>query len=373
MSSINDILAYVPLTEAVQTIKGGLPRVLPDDFYNLTENVVGTKARLIEFNGQRQSARVSPDGSPPKVRGKLTLDDKALVLLSSCEEMEFTEELLEVLCDWEDYKPQQDRAMRNVAYQGEGFRTIFENLETFAILSTFACGNIYLDVDGNPLAPTATGGAPATADNTVAQGVPTINTGQLAGLGLLTGDFNNPNFDIVTYLSQKLLPYAVGQTNWPIGTAIYGGNIPGYMNRNESTKRAWAFQESYATKYLSNGEVPPNFLGEKGIRWINGSQMYFVDQNGVSQFIFPPDQIVFGPAISKATYTNYIGSTRVPTQFGPLPTGEAALKSFTEVQGRYRMAYIPQGGTFKVIDQGGSKFLPRLKQPNAWYFLSINP
>jgi hypothetical protein len=362
LSSINDILSYIPLTEAVQTIKGGLPRVLPEEFWSLSEDVPGTKARLIEFNGQRQSARISPNGAPPKVRGKLTLDDKALILLSSTEEMEFTEELENVLCDWEEYRPQQDWAMRNIAYQGEGLRMIFENLETAAVLQTVATGNLYFDFDGNIL-PSSSG-----ADLTVNQGIPAANIGQLNGL--LTGDFNNPNFDIVSFISQKLIPRSLADTNFPIETMIYGANISGYLASNNYTKLIWGYQASVAESYFANGLVPPGFLG---LNWIPASKAYFVDQFGNAQFIFPSDQITCMPKLDKRVWTFYKGSTKIPTQFGPLPTGEAALKSFTEITGRYRFAYIPQGGVFKVIDVGGCKFLPRFKVPGSTYLLSVNP
>ncbi|MBA4192222.1 MAG: hypothetical protein C0467_29995, partial [Planctomycetaceae bacterium] len=176
MGSINSVLSYAPMTEAVQTVKGGLPRVLPDAFWSLTENVPGTKARVIEFSGQRQVARVSPAGSPPRPRGKLTLNDKAIILLSSTEEMEFDEELANIFQQWEAYTPQQDWAAKQVDYQAEGFRQLFENLETASVLLNVATAVNYFDADGS-LLPTSSG-----ATLTVDQGVPAANKGQLGGL-----------------------------------------------------------------------------------------------------------------------------------------------------------------------------------------------
>ncbi|MBA4187584.1 MAG: hypothetical protein C0467_06150, partial [Planctomycetaceae bacterium] len=176
MASINTVLGYTPLTEAVQVIADGLPKVLPEQFWSLTEDVPGTKARLIEFNGQRQTARISPAGSPPRPRGKLTLGDKALVLMSAMEEMEFDEELCNIFQNWEAYTPQQDWSMRQVAYQGEGFRRLFENLEIASVLLNVALGLNYFDGDGN-LLPTSSG-----ATLTVDQGIPAANKGQLNGL-----------------------------------------------------------------------------------------------------------------------------------------------------------------------------------------------
>ncbi len=362
MASINDVLSYVPLTEAVQTIQGGLPRVLPDKFWTLTEDVPGTKARLIEFNGQRQSARVSPAGSPPRPTGKLSLNDKALVLLSSSEEMEFSEELQNVLMNWEAYTPQQDWAMRQLAYQGEGFRTLFENLETAAVLMTLANGVIYFDGNGN-LLPSSSG-----AKLTVDQGVPANNKGQLNSL--LTGSFADHTFDIPGFLTQKFKPRAIQDTNYPSRVAIYGGNIPGYMKNNDYVGKIWDFQQEFANYYANTGQIKAGFLG---FEWIPASEAYFVDQNAAVQTVFPADQITFLPEVTKQTWTFYRGSTKVPTQFGPLPTAEAALKAFSEITGRYRYAYIPMGGVFKIIDVGGTKFLPRMKVPGAVYLLDTTP
>lgn len=362
MASINDVLAFAPLTEAVQTVKGGLPRVLPDAFWSLTEDVPGTKARLIEFNGQRQTARVSPANSPPRPRGKLTLGDKALVLLSATEEMEFDEELCNIFQDWESYSPQQDWAMRNVAYQGEGFRTLFENLETAAVLLSVANTVIYFDGEGN-LLPSSSG-----AKLTVDQGVPAANKGQLGGL--LTGSFADSAFDIPSFLTQKLKPRSLGDTNYPLEVAVYGGNIPGYMKNNQFVKGIWDFQSEYANYYSETGRIKKGFMG---FDWVPASEAYFVDSAGTAQFVFPADQITFMPALTKATYTFYRGSKKVPTQFGPLPTGEAALKSFSEVFGRGRYAYIPMGGTYRIIDVGFTTFLPRFKVPGSVYVLDTTP
>lgn len=362
MGSINEILSYTPLTEAVQTIKGGIPRVLPEGFWSLTEDIMGTKARLIEFVGQRQVASVTPNGSPPVPRGKLTLDDKALILLSSMEEMEFSEELLNVLQQWEEYKPQQAWAERQVAYQGEGFRQLFENLETGSVYQNVVSGINYFDGTGQ-LLPSSSG-----AVLTVDQGVPANNKGQLNGL--LTASFATSTTDILGFLTQLLPQRALGDTGYIPKIAIYGANIPGYINANEGVKRAWAYQSEFAGFFQNTGQIKP---GWAGYQWYPGAQMFFQDSSGTNQFTFPADQITFLPELTKATYTFYRGSTKIPTQFGPLPSGDAALKSFSEITGRGRYAYIPQGGKFTIIDVGFTKFLSRFKVPNACYFLDTTP
>lgn len=363
MGSINSILSFVPLTESVQVIADGLPRVLPDAFWSLTEDVPGTKARLIESVGQRQVARVSPANSPPRPTGKLTLNDRAIVLLSAIEEMEFDEELCNIFQNWEAYTPQQEWSMRQVAYQGEAFRRRFENLEIASVLNFVSNGGVnYYDGEG-ALLPTSSG-----ATLTVDQGVPANNKGQLNGL--LTGSFADSAFDIPGFLTQKFKPRAIGDTGYPSRVAIYGGNIPGYMKSNNYVKGIWDFQSEYANHYASTGQIKNGFLG---FEWIPASEAYWQDQSGTNQFPFPADQITFMPEVTKQTYTFYRGSKKVPTQFGPMPSGEAALRAFSEVFGRGRYAYIPMGGTFRIIDVAFTTFLPRFKVPGSLYFLDTTP
>jgi hypothetical protein len=93
--------------------------VLPPEFWTTTENVSGVNARLIEFSGTRRTARVVPYGAPAKQAEKVSLSDRGIILLSSREEMAFRDELLKILREWEDYKPQQAFAMKEIAHQGE--------------------------------------------------------------------------------------------------------------------------------------------------------------------------------------------------------------------------------------------------------------
>ncbi|MBA4191308.1 MAG: hypothetical protein C0467_25275, partial [Planctomycetaceae bacterium] len=172
------------------------------------------------------------------------------------------------------------------------------------------------------------------------------------------------------FLSQKFKPRAISDTGYPSRVAIYGGNIPGYMKNNDYVGKIWDYQQEFANYYANSGQIKPGFLG---FEWIPASEAYFQDSTGTNQFVFPADQITFMPELTKATYTFYRGSKKVPTQFGPLPTGEAALKAYSEVFGRGRYAYIPMGGTFRIIDVAFTTFLSRFKVPGAVYLLDTTP
>ncbi len=361
MASVSDILSWVPLTSAVEVIRGGIPRPLTDKFYETREQFSGTVASYVNWQGTRQVARMQPANAPPQPTNKLPLSSTSVVMLSYQESMPFAEELIRWLREWEDYKPQQNMALRNIMMQGEEFGRRFENAEVAAVNGTIANGKLWFDNQGNML-PSSSG-----AFNTVDQFIPTNNTGTLNGL--LTGSFADPNFDIVTFVSQKLKPRALLDTNYPVRTAVYGANIPGYLAINNYTKLQWGYQKEVAMAYLATGGIPKDFLG---LEWINASEMYYQDASSVNQLQFPPDQITFMPEITKQTWTVYEGSTFIPTNFNPVADVGAALKSWAEKFGRWRYAYVPQGMR-TLIDIAGHVFAPRFKIPGSVYLLNAAP
>jgi hypothetical protein len=363
MASIADVLSWVPLTEPVEIIKGGLPRPLTDKFYETREKVQGNVAAYVNWQGTRQVARMLPKNAPPVPTNKLPLSSTNMMLLAYQEQMPFQEELLRVLREWDQYKPQQMWAIRQLEWQGEEFGRRFENAEVAAINSTIANGSIWFDNLGNQL-PSSSG-----AFTTVSQGIPTANTGSLNGL--LTGSFTDPNFDIPTFLTQRLKVRALEDTNYPTRTAVYGANIPGYFAINNYTRLQWGYQKDYAMAYLATGQVPQvNGQGFCGFEWIPAAEMYYQDQTSTNQLQFPPDQITFMPAIDRNVWTVYEGSSLVPTAFGPWPDGVDGLRNgFQEKFGRYRYAWLPQGTT-SLIDQAGHCFLPRMKIPGSTYLLN---
>ena len=358
MASIADVLSWVPLTEAVETIRGGLPRPLTDPFYTIREEFSGNVASYVDWVGTRQVARMQPYGAPPQPTNKLSLSSTNVVMLNFIEYMTYQEEMFRILRQWEEYKPQQMFFLRNLMWQGEEFARRFENAETAAINGTIANATLWFDSTGNML-PSSSG-----AFTSVPQGVPTTNTGTLNGL--LTGSFADPNYDIVTFINQKFKVRALEDTNYPSRTAVHGANIPGYFANNTYTKLAWGYQSEYALPYLRAGAVPPKFCD---MTWINASEMYYQDATATNQLLFPPDQITFMPEITSAFWTVYVGSTLIPAFFGPTMGAVEQLKNgFAEKFGRWRYAWIPQG-TSSLVDQAGYPFIPRVKVPLAMYLL----
>jgi len=360
--SVRDILSWVPLTKTVQVVKEGLPKVLPKEFFSIEEKVSGHVARVIEYRGTRQTARVVPYGAPAPLGRKLELSSRDIVLLSAREQIPFREELVFILRNWEKYQPQQKWAMQEIIYQGEQMRTRFDNLEVAALLMSLAKGEIYLDNEGN-LLPNATG-----AEVVISQGVPDSNiTGRTGNqVDPIVNNWNNVNTNIAQQIVD-IRKHAVQKTGYPLKYAIYGRNVLGYMAQNESLRYFWARAIDYNQEFLETAYVPKEFLG---LTWIPAAEAFFEDNTGQLQEIFGPDTIVFTPEITEETYTMYRGSELVPTSLSATyKDGQDALGSLAEVFGRGRYAKVLDNPV-QIIDIGFSIFLPRLKVPNAYYICS---
>ena len=139
------------------------------------------------------------------------------------------------------------------------------------------------------------------------------------------------------------------------------------MVNNTSLQGFWSRNQVYNQQYLERNLVPEKFLD---YIWVPANEAFYEDESGTVQEIFPADGITFTPEITKATWTMYRGSELVPSQFGPVADGPAALKSLTEVFGRGRYAKL-KDNPVEIIDIGFTHFLPRLKVPAAYFFTDV--
>jgi len=362
--SVRDILSWVPLTKTVQVVKEGLPKVLPKEFFTIEERVSGHVARVIEYRGTRQTAKVVPYGSPAPLGQKLQLSSRDIVLLSAREQLPFREELVFILRNWEKYQPQQKWAMQEIIYQGEQMRVRFDNLETAALLLSLSKGEIYLDGDGN-LLPNST-----NASVVVSQDIPDSNRSGKPGNKV---DPIVNNWDVATTnIPEQIVniqKLAVQTSGYPLKYAIYGRNVIRYLSSNEVLRYFWARAANYNEEFLETAHIPQEFLG---LVWVPAANAFFEDANGNVQEIFDPDTVVFTPEITEETYTMYRGSELVPTSLSAAyKDGSDALGSLAEVFGRGRYAKVLDNPV-QIIDVGFSIFFPRLKVPGAYFIANVS-
>src|SRR6185312_5018006 len=132
-ASLESILGYVPLLEAIETVLKGLPTVLPPGFMNTTQKVLGNTARYIVYTGTRQTARLSQYGAPALKRNLRNIGSQDVVLLHSFEEIAFNPIVLQQLRQYENYDVQQ-MGKEEVGRQVGNFVELFANLRKAATM-----------------------------------------------------------------------------------------------------------------------------------------------------------------------------------------------------------------------------------------------
>lgn len=361
MFSVSDLLTYRPLMRPIETVKTGIPNVLPPEFFSVKEDVLGHQAEVVELPGTRRVARVAPYGSPPKQIEHVPLSNRTITLLHTIEELGFRDELFRILRNWDQYVPMQARARDEIVRQGVAFVSRQDSLEVATLTSFLGNqGVAWFDGDGNIL-PSSSG-----AKLTVDQGIPANNKNQLNGI--IAASWATATTNIVQHVT-NVKNEAIQLTGYPLKYAFYGKNIPGYFAANDYIKTMWQFNQAYSNNWLTTGRMPPEMLE---LTWLPAYSAFFEDQTGTRQQLFPADGVTFTPEINLDTYTMYRGSYPVPTTFGPMADAEAALRSFTEVYGRFRYAYVkvnPSG----IVDCMGNTFSPRFKVPAAYFCADVTP
>lgn len=355
-----DLLSYVPLMKPIETVKTGIPNVLPPEFFSTTEDIPGHVAEVVQIPGTRKVARVAPYGTPPRLVDKVDLSIKPLVLLHTIEEMNFRDELFRWLRQWDQYQPMQQRAVDEIARQGAQFVARMDNLDVAVVTSMLANGIAWFDGNGN-LLPTSSG-----AKLTVDQGIPANNKNQLNGI--ISASWATAATDIVSQVN-AIKTAAAQTTGYKLKYAIYGKNIPGYLAKNDVIKPLWQYNQAFNQSYLTTGNAPREMLD---LIWIPAYTSFYEDDTGTVRELFPADQVTFTPEINSMTYAYMRGSYPVPKGFTFGGSAENILSSFTDVYGRFRYAYAkvnPSG----IVDTMGNTFMPYLKVPAAYFQADVTP
>lgn len=360
--TVQEMLSFVPLTEAIKLVVSGVPKVLPEAFWSLRENVLGDKARHFQFRGNRKVGRVTPYGSPPRQRTQLPLETEDIKLLHAIEELPINvQQLLGVGQAFESYEAQvsfRDEMMR----QMEEFAYYLANLEIASVTSMVANGYLWFDADGNIL-PTSSG-----ATLTVDYGVPAGNTGSVGGIIV---DWSNTASNIPTQVN-NLKTYARQTTGYPLEWAFFGKNVAGYLANNTNFQAYLARNDAYRQQYINTGQVADGTLG---LKWVPAQDAFFENDSGTVQAQFAVDSVTFTPGITRATYAMYEGSYRVPKSIQPIISGDLmdAINQTELVYGLFRFAQVTSVVPLQIKQTVGHTLLPKMKQPAAWFFVDTTP
>jgi hypothetical protein len=363
MPALAEVFQHVPLTEMVTRVMGGVPKVLPEGFYNLTRDIPGDRYRRTTFRGTRQLARVSRYGSPPRNTKRVAHGMQDMVMLHQIEQVQASSELLQLIRKWDSYEAQH--LARDLLQQDAiEFGSRGENLRTAAIHASLAYGKLWFDSEGNLL--TSSSGADLEIDYRV----PSTNTGQVnpGGGAIISASWATSTTNIVTQVL-NLKTYAVQKTGYPLKYAFMGKNVPGYLATNDSFKDYLARNPVANQRYIDTGTIPDGTLG---LTWVPVQDAFHADSSDAIVEQFPADQVTFYPDINRQTYEFAQGGYPVPKSFAVAASLEEIAEMMEYVHGVFKYAYM-MPGHMQINMAQGDTFLPDHKIPESIFLVDTTP
>lgn len=351
--ALEQILGYVPLLEAIETVKKGIPDPLPPGFSSTTGRVLGNTARYVVCTGTRQTARLSQYGAPAVKRAQRNIGSQDVVLMHSFEEITFNPIVLQQLRNYENYDVQQ-MGKEEVARQIGNFTELFVNLRRAATMLMLHNGSLWFDGNGN-LLPTSSGAVETLTANRSANNEAQLN-------GLITAPWNLNSTDIPKDLRSLKLRSAE-DTGFQLKYALYGKNIPSYMTQNDYVIDYLSRNNTWNNKWNESAEIPDGLFG---FTWVPMYTSFFDDSTETHQTIWNDDTVVFCPEVDKRWWEVIEGSYPVPTTINVQTDAEAALNSLKEVYGMFGYSTV-QTNPVSIATFMGDTFFPALKNPTVTY------
>lgn len=366
--SLEEILGYVPLTKRIETVKNGVPPLLPPAFYQRKPEfrVPGDRTRRIETAGTRKNARLVPYGAPGRQIDHLPLDSRDIRLLHTEEKIMFSHELFMQLREYESYTL-MDKAAAEARRQTLNAATRQDNLLKSASHVLLATGGLHFDAD-DFLLPSSSG-----ATYTISAGVPANNLNQANGA--IDASWALSTTNIPGHL-KTLRQRARFATGYPLKYALYGKNIMSYMLRNEFVKAHITSLggADRAKSFLDTGELPTNLFG---FEWISMAEAFFDTESGTTSEVWGDDTLVLTPDPADSNVWGiYEGSTPVPKKFDISGDVMGQWANWDNAFGAYGFGYSCgpwNGQPLGLFGVYGDTFLPHLMTPGAYFILDVTP
>jgi hypothetical protein len=363
---LEQLLAGRNLSAMVEGVKGGLPRRIPDAFFQRTDSSDGNTAEWIEVDGNRQMARIVAEGSPARRVGHRGGKLRTVKMLRTFESQNFTGDRLKNLID-PQRRTRDNKGRRYVREQSQWFRQRFDNLIQATVQNMLLNFELHYDEDGSLL--TSGSGALVSID----PAVPAGHQNQLDILGdgdIIDASWATTSTDIVAQLD-AIKEAMLKDGGWPVVHAFYGKNIPGYVFANDAASKWISGDPALAREATrSPNSVPTGF---QDIQWHKASDAFFVDASGDAQQLLGDDEIVFTPEPSPEWWGYFEGTEMVPA--GPVQkrdNAEQALADLTEVTGFFSYAEVNFNPP-EIVQYAGLNFLPVIKAPKAVAKADVTP
>lgn len=361
--SLQTILGYMPLTEALRATSSGVPNPFPQELFNVApaNRIMGDRAKYIRITGERRTAQFAKYGSPARRRSLRDISSQNVRMMHSFESFPIDLTVLQQLQSFEQYV--QDEGVDWLSYQLEEAAKRQVNARIIATASTLRYGEIYIDTNGN-LLPTSSGAAETYSFN-----VPSSHKDQINGV--ISASWALSSTDILGQL-RNLRQYAAQETGIMPTTALYGVNVPSYIQNNDYALSYLSRNTSMNDKIMNSGEIPDGFGDIK--RWIPVYTSFFEDADGTNQEIWNDDLVVFLPDLNQPDKMNwwamYEGSFPIPRTLDVQRDPMQTIRNAETVYGNFSY------GTLTINPVGaeiyhGDTFLPGLRNEKAIFMADV--
>lgn len=349
---IESILGIDQLTGIVTNPKGGVPMPnLPSEFLTTKGPPVdGMTSYYDRVTNVRNTAQLTDPNAPAKPGETPNAGRIPVTLMHSREYILHGPELLMKLVA-PGSQMAQDRAIQEIGRKSVEFARRFDNLRIATICSALATGKIYFTGKGK-LLPSS-----SSASITVDFQVPTNN---LNNTGI--GAWNITSTDLLAQIeAEKLRLNQLTGLNYT--NILYGKNIPGYLALNTAFASFINSSPVLAQSFASN-TIPASFASP-GMKWWNGSSLWYEDSDGTNQSWIGANQIVMFPDVTSDWYEIQEGGYIIPEDLGAVyGSSEQAVNGFVSVTGRF--AYATKSSNPPGVQHFiGDTFLPVVKVPGA--------
>ncbi len=364
--SLEDILGFAPLTEALRATASGVPNPFPQEFFNVApaNRIIGDRAKYVRLFGERRTSMRAQYGSPARRRSLKDIGDQTVRCTHNYESINIDYVMLQKLRSFEQY--QQDEGVDWLRYQIAEAAQRQMNSRIIGVASALSQGALYWDTDGNVL-PSSSG---ADANQTVDFGIPATHKNQINGI--IDASWALHNTDIPTHL-RKIQQFAAQETGVVPTTALYGINIPKYIQQNDFCMAYLSRDGQFRTSYKGN-QIPDGLFGID--RWIPVYTTFFEDSGGTTRLIWDDDLLVLVPNVSQPNKMNwwamYEGSFPVPKTIDVQRNPDITPDAFDLQYGMFSYAV----GRFDPPAMEvfyGDTFLPGLRGEKFIYQIDTTP
>ena len=358
MATFYELIQSAVLTETINDPLSGLPRVLPDAFYNVTKQVIGNRHEWYAFKGQRKLARASNSDSPSKGSALQGTDYESAQGMHLPEHIVLPHDVLMGLEETNTARAQLARSQ--IAGFIREFRRKFDNTRNAAVMSVIRNGAIWLDSDGYVQ------GSSSGASRTIDFGVPGNNQNQLNGI--ISASWATAGTEILEHI-EGIKSAAVQTSGYPIRHAFYGRKIPTYLANNNTAKEILRTDPLLAQAIKNRGTFQI-----QNITFHPMDEGFFETASGSITKWWGDDTLVFTPDPSEEWYGFEEGSSLIPNSVGggASTSPESAVGNATLRFGMAAYGMVqadPLGVKIVAIDN----FLPILKVPSAIFIADVTP